>query len=335
MKKIFLLFGFINLLFLYSIGQDLHMPDEILKIMEKSIVTYEIKILEQDILPIDRSEKLNYNFFYRVEKGNKISTFEFVIDSNATGFLHKAETFFAEKKYVSAREMYLKALEVDPKYYTAMTYVGQTYGIEKNYKKAIEWYKKTIQLNFIDYMAHWFLADIYKSQGEIDKAVDEITIAMVLNRNNPRIKKAMEDIYKLKKLKTEDWVFNPQMKIDSTGINKVKIEYKGDWLGYALVKAVWEFEPGYKKSMGVEKGTISTIEEKECFVSLMGSFDKKKIKKNPEFNALQLALDNEMIDEYIFFEIVLPEYPFAAYQLTEEFVNDIKNYVIQVRGLKK
>ena len=62
---------------------------------------------------------------------------------------------------------------------------------------------------------------------------------------------------------------------------------------------------------------------------------KSTIKKNPEFKALKLALDKQMIDEYIFYEVLLPQYPFVAYQLPEEFVNGIKDYVLQVRGKMK
>ena len=64
----------------------------------------------------------------------------------------------------------------------------------------------------------------------------------------------------------------------------------------------------------------------------MTTFDKKKLRKYPEFKALQSALDKQMIDEYKFYEIILPEYPHVAYQLPEEFIQSIKDYVIEIRG---
>lgn len=335
MKKRLLTIGILGLGFLSVIGQELHSPAEIFKIMEKSPMTYELNALEKEILPKDRTENLNYNHYYRMNDGKQIWTYKYEIDSTIQTHLTKAEEYFHGKKFSLAREMYLEALRVDTTYFEVMTYIGQTYGIEGDFDKAIEWYTKTINLNYIDYMAHWFLADAYKTKGELDKAVDEITIAMILNRNNPRIKKSLIDIFELKKLKTDEWTFNPQMEIDSIGANKVRISFDSDWLGYAMVKALWKYEPGYKKSMGVSDGSFSTIEEKECFVSLMTSINKKKLKKHPEFNALQLALDKKMIDEYIFYEIVLPEHPFVAYQLPIDFIDGIKNYVIEVRGKQK
>lgn len=335
MKKLLLTLGLFCFGLLTVLGQKLHTPAEIFKILEKSSLSYEMNELKKEILPLDRSNNLNNNNYYRKIDNGKILTYKYEIDGNTQKHINKAEKYFHTRKFSLAREMYLKAIKTNSNCYKLMTYIGQTYGIEKDFDKAIEWYKKTIDLNYIDYMAHWFLADAYKIKGELDKAVDEITIALVLNRNNPRIKNSFNEIYKRNKLKTKEWEFTPQMKIDSVGPKKVKIAFNADWLGYALVKAVWKYEPGYKKSMGVSDGTFSTLEEKECFVSLMTSFDKKKLKKHPEFKALDIALKKEMIDEFIFYEIILPKYPAVAYQLPKEFINRIKDYVLEVRGKLK
>ena len=280
MKKRLLTLGILFLGFIGVFGQEIHTPTEIFKIMEKSPVTYELNALDEEILPQDRTDNLNDNHYYRVIADDQLSTYKYEIDSNVQRCLTKAEDYFHGQKFSLARDMYLKALEMDSSYYEVMTYIGQTFGIEGDFDKAIDWYNRTISLNYIDYMAHWFLADAYKTKGELDKAIDEITIAMILNRNNPRIKKSFNNIYELKGLKTNDWIFNPQIKIDSIGINKVRISFDADWLGYALAKAVWKYEPGYKQSMGASDDSFTTIEEKECFVSLMTSFNKKKLNRH-------------------------------------------------------
>lgn len=231
--------------------------------------------------------------------------------------------------------MYEKAYSTDTSNYQLMTYIGQMYGIQDKYDIAADWYQRAISKNYIDYMAHWFLADIYIDLGKINEAVEEITIANILNRNNPRIKAAMASIYKKAKLKTDDWDFTPQIQIDSTGPRQVNVMYANDWLGYAMVKSLWMYEPGYSESMGVKHGNFSLLEEKECFNSLYAVLSKKAIRKNPEFTALQRALENRMIDEYIIYEILLPNHPAVAYQLSERFINDIKDYIITVRGGKK
>jgi len=335
MKKRLLTLGILGLGFLCAFGQKLHTPAEVIDIMQQSFVSYQLILLEDEILPPDRTNNLNYNHYYRKVEEGQIVTYRYEASSDLQSYLAEAEGHYQKKNYASAREMYLEVLKADSTYYQVMTYIGQTYEAERDFDNAIEWYEKTISLNYIDYMAHWFLADAYRTRGELDKAVDEITIAMILNRNNPRIKKSFNDIYALKKLKTNDWTFNPQIKFDSLAENQIEVFFHTDWLGYAIVKALWKYEPGYKESMGVSEGSFSINEEKEGFLCLIPLFDKKKLKSHPEFNALQLSVDNNMIDEFIFYEIVLPEHPFVAYQLSEEFINKIKDYVIEVRGKVK
>lgn len=316
-------------------AQSLHSPAEIFQIMEKSETVYSINPLGTKIESPDRSQNLNTNFYYRKIKDSTIYTYEYTVNPQAAQFAEQAEAYFRDSKYGLAQMMYEKAYSTDTSNYQLMTYIGQMYGIQDKYDIAANWYQQAINKNYIDYMAHWFLADIYKDQGKIKEAVEEITIALILNRNNPRIKSAMTSIYKLAKLKTVDWNFTPQIQIDSTGPKQVNIMYANDWLGYAMVKSLWMYEPGYSESMGTKRGNFSLLEEKECFISLLTVLNKKAIKKNPEFAALQYALDNRMIDEYIIYEILLPNHPFVAYQLSEQFISDIKDYIITVRGGRK
>jgi len=331
MKKIIFTFEILTLLITSTFSQTLHSPAEIFSIMDKSIIMYEIGTINLNIVAPNRNDKLNYNDYYRVKNDSGIFTYKYKSNQEADKLLKIAEDNYQNGKISEAREMYMNVLKLDASYYQVMTYIGQMYGIEKNLDKAIEWYTKTIQLNYIDYLAHWLLADIYKMKGEIEKAVEEITIAQILNRNNPRLNKALVDIYELKNLEYSNWSFTPQYTIDSVSPRKVKIESNPDWLGHALVKAVWLYEPGYKEKMGYVNGNISILQEKECLLSLIAGFDKKKIKKYSEFKALQLALNDKRIDEYIFYEIILPDYPFVAYQLNEDFINNLKDYVIKTR----
>jgi tetratricopeptide (TPR) repeat protein len=168
-----------------------------------------------------------------------------------------------------------------------MTYVGQMYGTMKNLDKALEWYKKTIEVNYIDYLAHWLLADIYKMQGKIDSAVNEVTIAMILNRNNPRLKEFQLEIYKLAKVNQADWCFAPQVEISKVN-DQVKVAFDANWIGYAMAKALWKYEPGYKQSMGVQDSIYSSLEDKECLLVLMAGLinAKTNLKKYPELSTL-------------------------------------------------
>lgn len=315
-----------------ALSQELHSPAEILKIMENSSVMYELDMLTKSIPCPDRSDLLNSNDLYRVTTDSSIVTYHYNLKSEALPYFEQAEAFFTQRDLDSAMYYYEKVLEIDPSYYKVMTYIGQIYGTMKNFDLSKSWYKKSIESNYIDYMAHWFLADIYKMQGRIDSAVNEITIAMILNRNNPRIKIAQSDIYKLAKIKTNDWCFTPQVEISKEN-NRVKIKLDENWVGYGMAKALWLYEPGYKQSMGVEENHYSSLEDRECLLNLMVGLinAKTNIKNNPGLTTLKQAIENDYLNEYIFYEILLPDHPNVAYQLSNDFISRIKDYVLNIR----
>lgn len=318
---------------LFLTAQEIHSPAEIIKIMEASKLSYSIKILEKKLECQDYSKRLNYHDVYRVQDGDQLKTNNIKPNKKAASFLSKAEKYFQLNELDSALAFYQYTLNADSTVYTAMTYIGQIYGIRKDYPNAILWYKKAIRKNYIDYMAHWFLADIYTSTNRVNDAVDEIVIAKILNRNNPRIQNAMEAIFTKAKIHYEDWCFNPQYELGKNADSSINVTADEKWLGFALVKAVWEYEPGYRESMGVAKNNYAIIEDRESILSLyMGLTNSKtKFNKDPQFKVLKKALDEKFMDPYIIYEIILPKTPSAAYQLSEEVINLMKEYVLKIR----
>lgn len=317
---------------------ELHTPAELVKIMTDSKVTYNLSQLDSVIKQPDRSAKVNYNDVYRKTTATGTATYRYSVNKEAAKEMEKAEEEFAKNNLDEARKHYLLCLEADTGYYMAMTYIGQTYYIQKNWNKAIEWYEKATRVNYIDYMAHWFLADTYSAAGKKDEALDEILIAHVLNRNNPRIMKSLDLILGEHRFKYNNWVFSPQYSVKKNPDNSVELKYGEGWLVYAVTKAIWNFEPGYRESMGYsDENVFRELEEKEGLIGLLLSEDPKTAAL-VERKALEKATDdkkNNMLQEYIFYEILLTDHPSVAYQLPEGFIQSIADYVLKVRCERK
>jgi len=335
MRKTILFFICISV-WVMGYSQQIHSPMEIIKMMSDSKLSYEIKTFDKTIECKDYSDNLNYHDVYRVATDSGLFTYSYLIKEKAKPLLEVAEFYFKANITDSALIYYKLTLAQDSSLYNVMTYIGQIYGNKGDYANANIWYKKAIAKNYIDYMAHWFLADSYLEINEIDKAIDEIVVAQILNRNNIRIKKSLMNILNKAKRNTTDWCFNPQIEITKVSDVKISIALTDKWTGYAMAKALWLYEPGYKESMGVSKGQYSTIEDKECLISLLIGLEnaKIKIKKDPQLMVLKEAAENKNIEEYIFYEIVLPQNPFVAFQLQEKTINDIKNYILNFRYKK-
>jgi len=310
-------------------SQKIHSPLEILKILENSKVSYNIMTLKEKVAEKDYSEKLNNNNYYRIVTDSSIYSMGY---KNDNPFFNRAEELFQASKD-SALNLYMLAYDADTTMSLALTYAGQLTDIMGDMIGAMAYYKKAISKNYIDYMAHWFLADDYLLVGDVKNAVNEIVIAQILNRNNPRIKKSMNQIFAKAKIKMEDWYFTPQVRIQEQPNKSIQLEMNLDWFGYGMAKALWDFEPGYRASMGVDSGQISTTEYRECLISQVIAQENKKsnIKKIPQLRVLQEAVKNHFLEEYILYEIILPENPFVAYQLPEKTILSIKDYILKVR----
>ena len=336
MKKLVLFFLCICGYTLYS--QELHTPAQLIEIMEKSEKMYRIEVTELPFSIPNRSGKLNRNDFYVVDSLDTRILHEYDLPEDAVIHLDMAETHFQNNRYADARREYEKVLEIAPEYYKVLTYIAQTYGREQNFDEALNYYKKAIELNRIDYLAHMLIADIYSLKGDYQKAAYHITYAQILNRNNPRINQWLKDIYGKAKLKPLDFTFHPQMKLSSNeDSTEITVEASKLWMLYAICNSIWIFEPGYAESQGKEQDDFSLLEEKEGIVCLLTSLKsaKKKEKKLAEFVALQKALDAKMLDEYIIYEIWLPDYPWLSYRFSEKFLDIMVEYVMHVRGGKK
>lgn len=336
MKKSTVIFVLL-LIYNYGFSQKIHSTFEILKLLNDSKLGYEIKTLDKAIANTDYSDKLNYHDSYRVVSDSSISTHQYKQNELSSQRLQKAEMYYQAKDIDNALLFYKSTLEADSSLYFVMTYIGQMYEDKRDHENAIIWYKKAISKNYIDYMAHWFLADNYKAINDLNNAVDEIVIARILNRNHKGLKKSFDNIFLKANRDTTDWYFNPQMEIKNPSEKTVSIAVNEKWIGYAMAKALWMYEPGYSETMGVTKGHYSTLEDRECLISLLVALTnaKTKIKNDPELSILRQAAENKYLEDYILYEIVLPKTPAVGYQLPEKTILEIKDYILNFRNKKE
>lgn len=317
-------------------AQKLHKPDEIHKIMEDSKIGYNIQFIDTVFDCPDLSEKVIAHQYYQVRDDSAYYLKKIPNNPESRIYFDKAEEYFSKQDFDSAMKYYQMAVQIDSMQFASMTYMAQIYGIQKKTDSAMYWYNKVISRNFIDYMAHWFLADLYKDLGDFDKACEEIAIAQVLNRNNPRLKASFDNIMYKSKRANENWCFQPEIDVRKLSDTSVYIGFTKKWMGYALAKAVWDYEPGYRESMGAGESVFSLTEAKECIVFQVTAMEANgfDLKKETPFKYLLAAMEKNMLDEYLLYEILLPQYPIAASNLPPETIRRISNYVLTVRNRK-
>ncbi len=343
MKNIFFCILFFNLSMpVLSIGQDLHLPEDIAKIMDKSVIYYDLKHTP-DIAKDKTLDILPNDFYFQKDENDGELLKRYEIERNVKLYkkYQKANGYIIKKKYSKARKIYKKLLKNHPENAIILTQIGWTYFHEKNYIEAIKSAKQAIRVNYIHYPAYILLTNIHLKSNQLDEAMEAITKAHLLNRNNPAIISILKQVFKQKKLVYEDdWAFVKQYKITKGEDNQILIEYANEpWRAYAACQAVWEYEPYYQDKMKITDDNLEKLRAHESLLNMMVAYenwDKEKPKKQFSMGlSIQKAIKEKMIAAFILYEVKLAENPKLAFYFTQDDINNLAKYIITVRSHKE
>jgi tetratricopeptide (TPR) repeat protein len=337
----------IGLLFLFSVAttsinfaqSHLSTPMEIMSFMEASPTKYEITQLYGEAPKRKRTVLANGTFIQPKEDREYTYEYEELESKREKKWRVEAMALrnMENPDYVKIRKLFGKVLKSSPYNAQLMTYMGETYYDEANFQEARKWLYKALDHNPIDYSAHKILAEIFLKEGALDSAVQEITIAHLFNRNNPYLLTRLKEIYTQKGLNYyEDWGFDPKYHINLDTNKTVVITADGIWLTYAMYKAVWTHEPDYhyiKEQQEVSDYLFHAEMEASIGTFLTYSAMQQEDKRHfPALYAFEIALDHEMIEEYVMYEILLVDHPTLAAHLTPDFIQKLSNYMLTVRS---
>jgi tetratricopeptide (TPR) repeat protein len=304
-----------------SVDGSIHEPRELLQIAEKSSVLYLIELLPEDTLLEEEGLTVLPPDYYRDTSGGDITLMKYETSDPVEALLATAEGAFGAKDYQSALKLYREMLKLDPQYYCVLTLIGDAWYMMEEYDSAVVAFQRAIEYNYINYQSHWFLADTYWKLGEKEKAVKELTIAHVLNRNHSTLKEVLmerrEDIGRPWK----DWEFKPQYILEKIG-DSVRVAAKESWLGYALAKALWKYEPGYRQKMSQDASNSSqwsTLEEKEALFQCMAFPEQHE--------TLMRILNSGYASEFLYYEIMATRYPATVLMMPEPVSDRLIEYI--------
>lgn len=298
---------------------QLHSPAEIMKIMEESELMYEIGpdfVAAPADSPVVLSSQV---YLQKTERGHSLVMFS--ISEQARSVFDRAEEAFRSGKFVEAIAQYRRLLEVQPDYLHAVTLIGDAYFCMQEFDSAKANLERSIELNFVDFYAHWFLADTYARMGDVESALREATLAHILNVNHANLQKAIRHHRKMAGRPWKEWAFTPEYTISKEG-NTVSIQTSPEWMGYAMVKALWAHEPGYAASMlDRPRETLAIVwpEEKEAIVMLLPYKEK--------FQHIGDIIDAGFFQEFVLYEITARRHPSVLVVLPHEELMRVVEYV--------
>jgi tetratricopeptide (TPR) repeat protein len=99
--------------------------------------------------------------------------------------MRAGEAAFSRREFVSAIGHYSRALELDPRNYTAALFIANTYDKEGELRRGAEWYERAIRLDPNTETAYRYYADMLARKGEMMKARSLLIGAAVAEPYNP------------------------------------------------------------------------------------------------------------------------------------------------------
>lgn len=239
-------------------------------------------------------------------------------------------------KYGKVRRTYQQLLQRYPECGLLHTLMGTTYYEEQQYERANHWLEKALTLNPIDYRARWLQAELLLAQQQVDTALHLLTVAHLYNRNHRGLLQRLIEVSERVNIPYyQNWGFDPRMVVYKDG-DHIVIRSDGIWLTYGMYKAVWTYDTDYQyiKSQQATADYLTHQELEAALGTYLTYTELKHVdtRNYPAMNALGISLDYSLLEEFVFYEILLVDRPELAYHLTPTFTKRLTQYVRTIRS---
>jgi hypothetical protein len=227
--------------------------------------------------------------------------------------LRAGEAAFSQRDFAEALKDYAKALELEPKNYTAALFTGNTYDKQNESVAAAEWYERSIQLDPNVETAYRYYADMLAREGNMSKARAMLIHAAVAEPYNRIVWRELHAWATLNDtLINEVFVAVPSVPSGSTSLTQLSPDVSTAWQAYRAVQANWQKGDAFKKHFPDEKAYRHSLpEESEALTAaakvLERSREEKKAAGLPaddQNSSLLLKLyQADLIDPYVLFSL--------------------------------
>jgi len=306
------------------IDGHLHTPAEIFRLMDRSAVIYEIaEMSDSEMTALQSSRTILPPGIFPVVKDNEAKFCINGVGDEADSLYNHAEYLYGEGEYAEARNCYRHVLELQSNFTSALTLIGDCFYSEGNQDSAVFYFREAITANPTDYQARYFLADALWEKGDSAASVETLTAAHILNVHH-------EDIFsKLKRRRYamgkpwKEWSFIPVCKLEpiERGVN---ISTAPAFLGYALAKALWGYEPGYTEKMvdstDLTEHVLHLLEEKEAVACAFMANDSLK-------TAVLDRIDLKDFTDFVMYEVIAKKNPELMLVLPPEARDKLVEYL--------
>ena len=234
---------------------------------------------------------------------------KFSDDPAAEQAMEAGEAAFARRDFDEAIKNYSRALELDPKNYTAALFIGNTYDKQNQFAKATEWYERAIQLDSNTETAYRYYADMLARQGDMAKARTMLIHAAVAEPYNKIVWREIR-AWAIINHTAFNLVYAgiPLVRADSP---KPVQDLASAWLTYYAVKKEWQKGNKFQEQFPEEAYRHSLAEESDALNATIKVLERLKEDKktaetvagDPNASLLLKLRDAGALEAYVLFSL--------------------------------
>lgn len=319
-------------------SQNLHTPSEIKTIVKNSERTYIFDTLVELSVPNTPqiiSKTLDFSIF---QKENFVDLKGYKLNKKARKSLKKANNYFSSGKFGKALKLY-RGLYESTNASKMLPLMAHCANLANENEISLRYYNQLLLLSPKSPALLFAIANLEHRSGNINAAFRQINKAHLYDRNNPIILDSLISIYQSKGFVYQNDSFQPKYQLYENADSSIVIKSADiPWTSYATCKAIWAYEPEYKFKMKfISTADISIIEEKECLLNALLSYEKLPSghEQYPMLGIVSKALPEKRIDDFILYEMTLKKYPIMMERFSEMRMEELIDYIMtyKVRAL--
>lgn len=230
--------------------------------------------------------------------------------------MEAGEAAFARRDFDEAIKNYSRALELDPKNYTAALFIGNSYDKQNQFARGAQWYERASQLDPNTETAYRYYADMLAREGDMVKARTMLIHAAVAEPYNKIVWREIRAWAIINKTAFNlVWAPIPMPRKDDTAVGsgaRLVPELANAWRTYYSVRDEWKKGDKFDKQFPQEGDyRHSLAEESEALNATIRVLQKLKEDKktvqlvadDPVAGLLLKMNDAGVIDPYVLFSL--------------------------------
>lgn len=230
--------------------------------------------------------------------------------------MEAGEAAFARRDFDQAITNYSRALELDPKSYTAALFIGNSYDKQNDFAKGAQWYERAIQLDPNTETAYRYYADMLAREGDMVKARTMLIHAAVAEPYSKIVWREIRAWAIINKTAFNlVWAPIPMPRKDDTAVGsgaRLVPELANAWRTYYSVRDEWKKSDKFDKQFPQEaEYRHSLAEESDALNATIKVLqklreDKKTVQlvtADPVAGLLLKMHDAGVIDPYVLFSL--------------------------------